>query len=63
MEGRRAAVGFEAEQFKVHQWELRDTEQIPGDGRVWSLARVAAAGAEIGTGWKSCYEEVLGKQY
>lgn len=61
MAGGRAAEGFEAEGLKVHQWEHRDTEQIPSDGRLRSLAQEAGAG--IGAAWKNCSQEVLGKQY
>lgn len=54
MEG-RIAVGFEAEWFKVHQWEPRDTEQIPSDGGLQSLARDTQQDGKLlpGSAWKA----------
>lgn len=60
----RIVLGWEKEWFKAHQWEQRDTKQIPNNNGLWSLARDAAAGEEIhnrteklesGSTWKAIF--------
>lgn len=66
----RIGLCWVKERFKVHQWEERDTKQIPDNSRLWSLAREAAAGDKIhnrtgklesGSPWKASFIAVVNK--